>query len=116
MFGINNIKTSMVWVIAVTLTTICSCSGNSPQTKQFSQQGMADAMQLVEKAPSLSSTAMEKELLEIRAKEYDYRREVGDAQADAYIAAFEAGIKQADDSLAYVLFEPTPPNTEEYAN
>ena len=113
MYSIN-IKTSILSVI--TLAFAIACSGKDQQTRQISQQGIDDAMRLVEAAPSLSPTALEKELLEIRAKEYDYRTQYGDVQADAYIAAFESGIRQADDSLARILFEPVPYNPdEEYA-
>lgn len=112
MFSIN-IRTAALSVLAACFAA--ACSGKDQQTKQISQQGINDAMRLVEIAPSLSPTAIEKELLEIRAREYEYRTQIGDTQADAYIKAFESGIKQADDSLARLIFEPEQSNTEEYA-
>ena len=110
MFSIN-IRTAALSVL--TACFAAACSGKDQQTKQISQQGINDAMRLVEIAPSLSSTAIE--LLEIRAREYEYRTQIGDTQADAYIKAFESGINQADDSLARLIFEPEQSNTEEYA-
>lgn len=96
--------------VAVPLLFAAGCSHNSRQMKLISQQGIDDALRLAETAPKLSQSALEYELLEIRARENDYRTQMGDAEADAYIEAFETNLRQANDSLANIIFthiEPT---------
>lgn len=103
------------YIINATLATAAlllatGCSRDSQHIKLISQQGIDDALRLAEAAPRLSQTALEYELLEIRARENDYRTQMGDAEAKAYIEAFETNLRQANDSLANIIFthiEPT---------
>lgn len=99
---------------AALLTLAAGCSEKSQQMKLISQQGIDDAVRLANEAPTMSQSALEYQLLEIRAREYDYRTQMGDAQADAYIEAFETNLRLANDSLANLIF--TPVDTTEYAD
>ncbi|MCM1081508.1 MAG: hypothetical protein NC343_07140 [Muribaculum sp.] len=100
-------------VAATVLLFIASaCSHTNEQIRLISSQGIDDAIRLAQLAPTLTPMALECELLEIRAREYDYRTQIGDAEADAYIEAFESNLREINDSLADILFAPIQPNPD----
>ena len=109
-------NTTLISVCLFSLAAFASgaCSEKNQQIKLISQQGIDDGRRMLEIAPTLSTTSLEFELLEIRARENDYRQQMGNAQADAYIEAFETIIRQENDSLAAVLFSPV--SSSEYAD
>ncbi len=110
----KNIIRTIICSLAVAAFFGSGCSEKNQQIKLISQQGIDDARRMLEIAPTLSTTSLEFELLEIRARENDYRQQMGNAQADAYIEAFETIIRQENDSLATLLF--TPVTQTDYAD
>lgn len=65
--------------------------------------GRRCAMRLIRQCETESE--VRDELLDIRAREYGIRSQVGDEAADAYLSGFKSALKESGDTLYGTLFE-----------
>lgn len=93
----------IAFVVLTSLAVSCSCSSSNDEVAE--SNGSDDARRLIEIAPSLTSMQLERNLLEIRAKEARMRVLGNNEDADRYIAEFENYMRANCDSLSQIIFQ-----------
>lgn len=84
----------------------CSCSKEAEVAEEAQSRGKLDAEQLSHDAPGLNQIQLERRILEVRNAEATYRKEGHDKAADRYIEDFQSHLREINDSLARVIFDP----------
>lgn len=96
-----------ITILAVTAVMwSCSCSPDNQVTEEAHSRGKTDAEQLSKDAPQLNQIQLERRILEIRNIEAEYRKGGHKKAANNYIEDFQTHLREINDSLANVIFEP----------
>lgn len=88
--------------VSLLIATGCSCHTEQKKREKAAEYGELHARQIVEALP-LPDTQLQGRLLDVRSNEQLYRSRGREAEAEAYISAFEAYMRQHCDTLAAAL-------------